>query len=154
MTDKCATDGAARRSVPDWKRPAGPLNVWRVLEGEERLPGEPARPVRFSIQDIPESRYDEVVTHMCDCFLAEEVTCKSLSKRHAPFAPDRIIVLSPFLFFFFFRFHAVVNLDKGIGGDDYIDIVNLEAARRKDAWILLLELCSQPFRSFIVRVLN
>lgn len=84
MSDKSDGGCYAKRvaTAPDWKRPAGPLNVWRTIEGEERNTG--AR-LRFSIQQLPEARYEEAVTHMCDYFIADEATCKCLSTCGAPF---------------------------------------------------------------------
>lgn len=70
------------RSLPNWRRPPGPINVWRIVEGKERLPDGTTTPCRFSIQDIPEDRHQEVIQHMCKFFVVDEVTCKSLSEIH------------------------------------------------------------------------
>ncbi|KAJ8687510.1 hypothetical protein QAD02_023304 [Eretmocerus hayati] len=70
-----------RQSIRDWKKPPGPLNVWKIVECEEKLPDGTPRFVRFSIQDIPENRFDEAITHLCNYFVADEVKAKSLGIR-------------------------------------------------------------------------
>lgn len=78
MSDKSGGGGSKRRTVSDWKRPPGPLNVWRIVDGEERLAHDTNRRVKLSIQDVPEDRYEEAIDHMCQYFVADEATCKSL----------------------------------------------------------------------------
>lgn len=68
------------QSLPNWRRPPGPINVWRIIEGIERLPNGSTKPCRFSIQDVPEDRYQDAIQHMCKYFVADEATCKCLSR--------------------------------------------------------------------------
>lgn len=92
--------------MADWKRPAGPLNVWRQLEADERLAGGTTRRVRFSIQDVPEDRYDEAIEHMVEFFLADEATCASLSEsiRCTDFYDDAFAFLRLCIYSFVSRF--------------------------------------------------
>ena len=79
MSDKNGGgDGQQQRLAADWTRPAGPANVWRVIEAEERLK-DASVPVRLSIQEVPDDRHEEAVRHMCQYFIVDEVTCRSLS---------------------------------------------------------------------------
>ena len=55
--------------------PPGPINIWKVVQGS--LNG---KPVKFSIQEIPEDRYDDVVDHMCTDFINEETFFFKFSK--------------------------------------------------------------------------
>lgn len=85
MSDKSGGGGGGSnkgRLESDWRRPAGPLNVWKIIEAEERLAGGANKRVRLSIQDVPAERYEEAIKHMCDYFIVDEVTCKSLSMYH------------------------------------------------------------------------
>ncbi|XP_058801489.1 uncharacterized protein LOC131670127 [Phymastichus coffea] len=52
-----------------------PINVWRVVEVT-------TGGLRFSIQDVPEHRYDEAIKTMLDYFVVEEATCKALDLKH------------------------------------------------------------------------
>ncbi|XP_058801487.1 uncharacterized protein LOC131670125 [Phymastichus coffea] len=65
---------------PKWTRPSGPLNVWKVVDGYETLNDGTKKPVKFSIQDVPndEKRRQEVLQLMYTHFLAEEPCSKSL----------------------------------------------------------------------------
>ncbi|XP_008212188.1 uncharacterized protein LOC100680143 [Nasonia vitripennis] len=86
------------RIAADWKRPAGPLNVWRQVVGRELLAGGSTRRIRFSIQDVPEDRYDEAVEHMLEFFLADEATCACLKLKQCQDAVEDFRKLWKYLF--------------------------------------------------------
>ncbi|KAJ8687509.1 hypothetical protein QAD02_023303 [Eretmocerus hayati] len=73
-----------KRSIRDWKKPIGPLNVWKIIEGKERLADGSLKTVRFSLQDIPEIRFEDAVNQMCANFISDEVMCKSLDLKNDP----------------------------------------------------------------------
>lgn len=64
-----------------WQRPPGALNVWKVIDGYEALEDGTKKPVKFSIQDIPNNnmRRKEVLDHMFTYFLAQEPLSQSTS---------------------------------------------------------------------------
>lgn len=65
-----------------WHRPAGPLNVWKTVNGYEKLENGTKKPVKFSIQDVPndEKRRKEVFDILHSYFVAEEPLSRSLSE--------------------------------------------------------------------------
>ncbi|KAJ8687511.1 hypothetical protein QAD02_023305 [Eretmocerus hayati] len=69
-----------------WKRPPGPLNVWKVVEGYENLDDGTKIPVKFSIQDVPdtEERRKEFLDNLTTHFLAGEPLSKSLRIKEDP----------------------------------------------------------------------
>ena len=73
-TDKMS--GQAQK--PDWIRPPGPLQVWKIIDGYEVLPDGTCSPIKISIQDIPPDRHEEVLEVMCTYFLNEDPIAKSL----------------------------------------------------------------------------
>lgn len=58
-------------------KPPGPPKVWKIVEIKKK---DADVPIRFTIQEVPEDRYDEVVEHMCKYFIADEPMCKCISK--------------------------------------------------------------------------
>ncbi|XP_058801479.1 uncharacterized protein LOC131670120 isoform X2 [Phymastichus coffea] len=72
------------KTRPAWCRPDGPLNVWKIVEGTEKLADGSTRPIRFSIQEVPEDRREETMQHMIKYFLADEPICKSLKMKGDP----------------------------------------------------------------------
>ncbi|XP_014205813.1 uncharacterized protein LOC106637522 [Copidosoma floridanum] len=89
--------GSGKRcTASEWKRPTGPSNVWRIVEGCEKVPDEGntragssgATDFRFSIREVPEDRYQEAIEHMCKYFVADEATCKSLKLKEDRDAVD------------------------------------------------------------------
>ncbi|XP_017465244.1 PREDICTED: uncharacterized protein LOC108358427 [Rhagoletis zephyria] len=63
-----------------WTRPAGPPHVWSVIElidsaGEKR---------KFSLQEIPEERYEEALCHMCSIFVKDETICRAMGVINDP----------------------------------------------------------------------
>lgn len=58
-------------------RSAGePPKVWKQIEKVDQN----GKTMKFTIQEIPEDRYEDAVQHMCTYFLADEPTCNCLSK--------------------------------------------------------------------------
>ncbi|XP_076278879.1 arylalkylamine N-acetyltransferase-like 2 [Lasioglossum baleicum] len=55
-------------------KPPGQTKVWKIVEAAVK--GRQGPPVKFTIQEIPEDRYEEVIEHMCTYFLADEPICK------------------------------------------------------------------------------
>ncbi|XP_076643276.1 arylalkylamine N-acetyltransferase-like 2 [Halictus rubicundus] len=55
-------------------KPPGQTKVWKVVEAAVK--GRPGPPVKFTIQEVPEDRYEEVIEHMCTYFIADEPMCK------------------------------------------------------------------------------
>ena len=58
-------------------KPPGPPKVWNIVEIKLK---NAETPIRFTIQEIPEDRYEEAVEHMCKYFIADEPMCKCMSK--------------------------------------------------------------------------
>lgn len=57
-------------------KPPGPPKVWEVVEKK----GKDGRPIKFTIQEIPQDRNTEAVDHMCKHFLKDEPTRALFSK--------------------------------------------------------------------------
>lgn len=55
-----------------------PPKVWKVIEKKDK----DGKLMKFTIQEIPENRYEDAVQHMCTYFLADEPTCSCMSKFH------------------------------------------------------------------------
>ncbi|XP_043515593.1 uncharacterized protein LOC122531612 isoform X2 [Frieseomelitta varia] len=62
-------------------KPPGPPKVWSIVE--IKLKNAEA-PIRFTIQEIPEDRYEEAVEHMCKYFIADEPMCKCMTFTEDP----------------------------------------------------------------------
>lgn len=58
-------------------KPAGSPKVWKIIETKNKDTGASTK---FSIQEIPEDRYQEVIDHMCKYFIEDEPISNSLSK--------------------------------------------------------------------------
>jgi hypothetical protein len=52
--------------------------VWQLIEKVDKN----GKLMKFTIQEIPEERYEDVIQHMCTYFLANEPICQYLSKFH------------------------------------------------------------------------
>ncbi|XP_043273494.1 uncharacterized protein [Venturia canescens] len=65
-----------------WKRKAGPLKVWGVVEGRKKT--SDGKTLRFSIQEVPEDRFDDVLDLMCKVFIKDEPICDSLNAIEDP----------------------------------------------------------------------
>ncbi|XP_076235355.1 arylalkylamine N-acetyltransferase-like 2 [Calliopsis andreniformis] len=63
------------------KRP-GQTKVWRVVEVVKKGSQEP--PIKVSIEEIPEDRYDEVADHMCSYFIPDEPICNCMNGKDDP----------------------------------------------------------------------
>lgn len=69
------TVGIDKNKLPRIK-PPGPPKVWEVIKKLSK----DGRPIKFTIQEIPEDRYEDVLQHMCTYFLADEPTCETMSE--------------------------------------------------------------------------
>ncbi|KYQ57221.1 hypothetical protein ALC60_03742 [Trachymyrmex zeteki] len=49
--------------------------VWQVIEKKNK----DGKLMKFTIQEIPEDRYEDAIQHMCTYFLADEPTCQCLN---------------------------------------------------------------------------
>ncbi|XP_012271021.1 uncharacterized protein LOC105694697 isoform X2 [Orussus abietinus] len=78
------TNNASEELSLSWKRPAGPLKVWQVIESKKQ--SHNGQPLKFSIQDVPKDRYDDVISHMCQNFARDETICKSFNVVNDPVA--------------------------------------------------------------------
>ncbi|XP_011302452.1 uncharacterized protein [Fopius arisanus] len=63
-----------------WRRPRGPPKVWRVME----LTDPSGRKRKFSLQEIPEASYEEVISHMSSIFAKDEAMCSALNVTDDP----------------------------------------------------------------------
>ncbi|XP_033209992.1 uncharacterized protein LOC117168447 [Belonocnema kinseyi] len=79
--DRAILENKVNPIVPytSWRRPPGPLNVWKVVDGYKN--GEPTK---FKIQEIPSDRFEEVLDHMCDYYLADEPQFECMKARDDP----------------------------------------------------------------------
>lgn len=68
----------AMEKLPRIKPPGQPPKIWKSIEKVTK----DGKPMKFTIQEIPEDRYEDAVQHMCAYFLADEPTCQCLSKFH------------------------------------------------------------------------
>lgn len=68
----------AMEKLPPVKPPGQPPKIWKSIEKVTK----DGKPMKFTIQEIPEDRYEDAVRHMCAYFLADEPTCQCLSKFH------------------------------------------------------------------------
>ncbi|XP_023246858.1 uncharacterized protein LOC106637545 [Copidosoma floridanum] len=73
-----------------FKRPPGPLNVWNVVDGFEVLEDGTKKPVKFSIQEVPNTpeHRQEVINLLCDHFLDDEAMCRCLKLKKDPDGVD------------------------------------------------------------------
>ncbi|CAL7952322.1 unnamed protein product [Xylocopa violacea] len=62
-------------------KPPGQTKVWKVIE--IKVP-KSATPIKFSIQEVPEDRYEEIVEYMCKYFIVDEPICKSFNGINDP----------------------------------------------------------------------
>ncbi|XP_071877516.1 arylalkylamine N-acetyltransferase-like 2 isoform X1 [Bombus fervidus] len=62
-------------------KPPGPPKVWKIVEIKKKNADVP---IRFTIQEVPEDRYEEVVEHMCKYFIADEPMCKCINGINDP----------------------------------------------------------------------
>ncbi|XP_012270270.1 uncharacterized protein LOC105694313 [Orussus abietinus] len=75
-------NNASKQLALTWKRPAGPLKVWRVIESKKFT--QNGKPLKVSIQDIPKDRYDDVISHMSELYSKDETVAKSFNVIDAP----------------------------------------------------------------------
>ena len=70
-----------KKNMSRWQRPPGPISVWKVVDGYEKLKDGTQIAVKFFIQEIPltAERRKEVLDLMCTNYLAEEPLNKATS---------------------------------------------------------------------------
>jgi len=74
-------------------KPLGqPPKVWKLIEKMDK----DGKLIKFTIQEIPEDRYEDTVQHMCTYFLADEPLCNCLGKFHL--VSDYLITLITIFF--------------------------------------------------------
>ncbi|XP_018358704.1 PREDICTED: uncharacterized protein LOC108758322 [Trachymyrmex cornetzi] len=62
-------------------KPLGqPPKVWQVIEKKNK----DGKLMKFTIQEIPEDRYEDAIQHMCTYFLVDEPTCRCLNAKNEP----------------------------------------------------------------------
>ncbi|KYN44798.1 hypothetical protein ALC56_00793 [Trachymyrmex septentrionalis] len=62
-------------------KPLGqPPKIWQVIEKKNK----DGKLMKFTIQEIPEDRYEDAIQHMCTYFLADEPTCQCLNAKNDP----------------------------------------------------------------------
>ncbi|KAJ8672880.1 hypothetical protein QAD02_004141 [Eretmocerus hayati] len=62
----------SERFVPSWRRPSGPLNVWKIIERKMKIFDDEEQLIRISFQEVPEHRRDEAIDHMLQYFASDE----------------------------------------------------------------------------------
>ena len=72
-------------------KPPGQAKVWKVVECAKK--GSKEAPIKFSIQEIPEDRYQDVIDHMCNYFIADEPICNCMNGKDDPEYVDTFKVL-------------------------------------------------------------
>lgn len=80
------------------KQPGQPPKVWQQLEKV----GKDGKSLKFTIQEIPEDRYEEAIQHMRTYFVAEEPTCECWSKFRLTNTYIHIILL--------YHFHQIFHI--------------------------------------------
>ncbi|KAM0733690.1 hypothetical protein ACS0PU_012055 [Formica fusca] len=70
----------AMEKLPRIKPPGQPPKIWKSIEKVTK----DGKPMKFTIQEIPEDRYEDAVQHMCAYFLADEPTCQCLNSKDDP----------------------------------------------------------------------
>ncbi|KZC08772.1 PREDICTED: uncharacterized protein LOC107186893 [Dufourea novaeangliae] len=63
-------------------KPPGQAKVWNVVE--VAIKGSDKPPIKFSIQEVPEDRYEDVLDHMCTYFIADEPICQCTNGKDDP----------------------------------------------------------------------
>ncbi|CAD6219427.1 GSCOCG00004967001-RA-CDS [Cotesia congregata] len=58
-----------------WSRPPGDPRVWSTVEAVK----PDGKKVKFIIQEIPPSRYEEALDHLCTVFITSEPICRSIN---------------------------------------------------------------------------
>lgn len=86
-------------------KPAGPPRVWKIIETKRKDTGAP---IKFSIQEIPEDRYEDVIDHMCKYFIADEPMSDSLGKSFFSFSSQ------VYIYIYFFNRSIILEQNKKI----------------------------------------
>ncbi|KYQ57220.1 hypothetical protein ALC60_03741 [Trachymyrmex zeteki] len=71
-------------------KPLGqPPKIWQVIEKKNK----DGKLMKFTIQEIPEDRYEDAIQHMCTYFLVDEPICQCLNaKNDSLFLHDMIML--------------------------------------------------------------
>ncbi|XP_011704618.1 PREDICTED: uncharacterized protein LOC105459946 [Wasmannia auropunctata] len=72
-----------------FRPPGEPPKVWKHIEKTDK----DGKLMKFTIQEIPEDRYDDAIEHMCTYFLADEPTCSCLNAKNDPLFIQDVITL-------------------------------------------------------------
>jgi ribosomal protein S18 acetylase RimI-like enzyme len=76
-------------------RPSGqPPKVWQLIKKTDKN----GKLMKFTVQEIPEDRYEDAVQHMCTYFLADEPTCNCLNSINDPLFVQDISTIWRLLF--------------------------------------------------------
>ena len=69
--------------MPTWKRPPGPLNIWKEIEACEKSENGEKKKIRISIQEIPNTkeRFEEALEILREQYIYREPMNEALSKR-------------------------------------------------------------------------
>ncbi|XP_011877643.1 PREDICTED: uncharacterized protein LOC105567398 [Vollenhovia emeryi] len=67
-------------NMPRVRPSSQPPKVWQQVEKTDKN----GKVMKFTIQEIPEDRYEDAVQHMCTYFLADEPTCSCLNAINDP----------------------------------------------------------------------
>ncbi|KYN03213.1 PREDICTED: uncharacterized protein LOC108773584 [Cyphomyrmex costatus] len=71
-------------------KPLGqPPKVWKVIEKKAK----DGKLMKFTIQEIPEDRYEDAIQHMCTYFLEDEPTCQCINAKNDPLFVQDIITI-------------------------------------------------------------
>ena len=71
-------------------KPLGqPPKIWQVIEKKNK----DGKLMKFTIQEIPEDRYEDAIQHMCTYFLADEPTCQCLSKFYQLLIENLVVLI-------------------------------------------------------------
>lgn len=62
-----------------WTRPDDPLNVWQIVESQQKFDSNITKSIKFSIQEVPKSRHSEAMDLMMKYFVKDEPMSKFLS---------------------------------------------------------------------------
>jgi len=74
----CSRSTESKEKMPRIKPLGQPPKVWKLIEKMDK----DGKLIKFTIQEIPEDRYEDTVQHMCTYFLADEPICNYLGKFH------------------------------------------------------------------------
>lgn len=68
------------KKLPCVKPLGQPPKIWKSIEKVNK----DGKTIKFTIQEIPEDRYEDAIQHMCTYFLADEPICQCLKGKDDP----------------------------------------------------------------------